>query len=70
MFYIDRKKVYYIGATRAEAILSYFNLSAESELTFQGDDKRIGIGERVLPAQRLKKHFLSNYKFNLVRTPI
>lgn len=61
---------YNIGATRAEARLSYFNLSAVSELTFQRDDKRVGIGERVLPAQRLKKLFLSNYKFNLVRTPI
>jgi hypothetical protein len=55
--------VYYIEATRAEAILFYFNLSAVSELTFQRDDKK-------LAAQRLKKLFLSNYKFNIVRTPI
>ena len=71
MFYIHGKKLYYIGATRAEAILFYFILCAESELTFWcGGNKRIGIGERVLPAQTFKKHFLSNYKFNLVRTPI
>ena len=62
--------MYYIEATRAEAILFYFNLSAVSELTFQRDDKRVGIGERKLAAQRLKKLFLSNYKFNIVRTPI
>ena len=61
MFYIHGKKVCYIEATRAEAILFYFNLSAVSELTFQRDDKRIGIGERKLAAQRLKKLFLSHY---------
>ncbi len=36
-------------------------------MTVLGDDKRIGIGERALSAQRLKKLFLSNYIFNLGR---
>jgi len=54
--------VYYIGATRAEARLSYFNLSAVSELTFQRDDKRVGIGERALATCTEIKEAFSFFK--------